>query len=244
MRTLLIDDERLARKELAGLLSEFENLEIIGECQNADEAKEQIEKLRPDLIFLDIQMPGKSGFDLLAELDYVPKVIFITAYDEYAINAFEVNALDYLLKPVEPQRLKVAIDRIEVELKEEQEDTGQTPNTNRDVLGLQDQIFLKDGDRCWLVKLQDVRMFESEGNYVRVYFDKSKPLILKSLNNLESRLNPVDFFRVSRKFVVNLRWIEKIEPWFNGGLQITLSSGEQVEVSRRQTARFKDLMSL
>lgn len=244
MRTLLIDDERLARKELAGLLSEFENLEIIGECQNADEAKEKIEELRPDLIFLDIQMPGKSGFDLLAELDFVPRVIFVTAFDEYAINAFEVNALDYLLKPVEPQRLKLALDRISDELAEEASESPFPKEQSRSILGLQDQIFLKDGERCWLVKLQDVRMFESEGNYVRVYFNSSKPLILKSLNNLESRLNPVDFFRVSRKFVVNLRWIDKIEPWFNGGLQITLSTGEQVEVSRRQTARFKDLMSL
>lgn len=244
MKTLLIDDERLARKELAGLLSGFQNVEIVGECQNADEAKEKIEELRPDLIFLDIQMPGKTGFDLLAELDYVPRVIFVTAFDEYAINAFEVNALDYLLKPVEPQRLKLALDRITEDIAEDKDESPVPEGQGRSNLGLQDQIFLKDGERCWLVKLQDIRMFESEGNYVRVYFDKSKPLILKSLNNLEARLNPVDFFRVSRKFVVNLRWIDKIEPWFNGGLQITLSTGEQVEVSRRQTARFKDMMSL
>lgn len=242
MKTLLIDDERLARKELRNLLSEFDEVEIVGECQNADEAKEMIETLNPDLIFLDIQMPGKSGFDLLEELDYVPKVIFVTAYDEYAIKAFEVNAFDYLLKPVEPQRLGAALERIEneIEVEEEQRPAGE----NRKILGQHDQIFLKDGERCWLVKLADVRLFESEGNYVRVYFNQAKPLILKSLNNLEHRLDPMEFFRVNRKYVVNLKWIDKIEPWFNGGLQVTLSSGEKVEVSRRQTARFKDFMSL
>src|SRR5690554_855161 len=243
MRTLLIDDERLARKELKNLLADFEQVEIIGECQNADEAKEMIETLNPDLIFLDIQMPGKSGFDLLEELEYVPKVIFVTAYDEYAIKAFEVNAFDYLLKPVEPQRLESSLDRIEKEI-EEEEATLHTTGASRKVLNQSDQIFLKDGERCWLVKLSDVRLFESEGNYVRVYFNQSKPLVLKSLNNLEDRLNPVEFFRVNRKYIVNLKWIDKIEPWFNGGLQVTLSSGEKVEVSRRQTARFKDFMSL
>jgi len=244
MKTLLIDDERLARKELSTLLQEYSQVEIIGECQNAEEAKEKIESLTPDLIFLDIQMPGKSGFELLEELDYVPKVIFVTAYDEYAIKAFEVNAFDYLLKPVEPHRLETALDRIEKELEIEDTQRKSGEERGRKVLSQQDQIFLKDGERCWLVKLEDVRMFESEGNYVRVYFNQSKPLILKSLNNLEHRLNPIEFFRVNRKYIVNLKWIDKIEPWFNGGLQLTLTSDEKVEVSRRQTARFKDLMSL
>lgn len=243
MKTLLIDDERLARKELRKLLEDFPQIEIIGECQNADEAKEMIENLTPNLIFLDIQMPGKSGFDLLESLEYVPKVIFITAYDEYAIKAFEVNAFDYLLKPVELHRLESSIDRVEKEIIET-ETTRQRSVHDRKVLSQHDQIFLKDGDRCWLVKLSDVRLFESEGNYVRVYFNQNKPLVLKSLNSLEERLNPVEFFRVNRKFIVNLKCIDKIEPWFNGGLQVTLHSGEKVEVSRRQTARFKEFMSL
>lgn len=243
MKTLLIDDERLARKELGNLLADFEEVEIIGECQNADEAREQIEKLRPDLIFLDIQMPGKSGFDLLEELDYVPRIIFVTAYDEYAIKAFEVNALDYLLKPVEPQRLETALGRIKEEIEAEHTQK-QNHSEGENLLLPNSQIFLKDGEKCWLVTLSDVRMFESEGNYVRVYFDQNKPLILKSLNNLEARLDPRAFFRINRKFIVNLRYIDKIEPWFNGGLQVTLKTGEKAEVSRRQTARFKELMSL
>lgn len=245
MRTLIIDDERLARKELANLLKDYPQIDIIGECSNVDEARDEIEKHKPDLIFLDIQMPGKNGFDLLDELHYMPQVVFVTAYDEYAIKAFEVNALDYLLKPVENKRLDETIKKMEAritEIKSQQpihEDLG-----NNGKLGEEDQIFLKDGEKCWFVTLKDVRMFESEGNYVRVYFNNYKPLILKSLNNLEERLDQKVFFRTNRKFIVNLRWVEHIENWFNGGLQVTLRDGTKVEVSRRQAAKFKDVMSL
>lgn len=242
MKTLLIDDERLARKALSGLLENHREIEVVGECQNADEAKEMIEKLQPELIFLDIQMPGKSGFELLESLDYVPRVIFVTAFDEYAIKAFEVNALDYLLKPVEPARLASALHRLMQDEQPAENDTQEGGPEGRLTFG--DQIFLKDGEKCWFVSLGDIRLFESEGNYVRVYFEGNKPLILKSLNNLEKRLDHKEFFRVNRKHIVNLKNIDKVEPWFNGGLQLTLSSGEKIEVSRRQTARFRDLMSL
>ncbi|MEM9052859.1 MAG: LytTR family DNA-binding domain-containing protein [Bacteroidota bacterium] len=242
MKTILVDDERLARKELSNLLANHENIEIIGEAQNADEAKQLIEEHNPELIFLDIQMPGKTGFELLEELDSTPEVIFVTAYDDYAIRAFEVNALDYLLKPVDETRLDEALKRI-AERKERSKEE-EVESENNSVLNLDDQIFLKDGDKCWFVTLRDVRMFESEGNYVRVYFGNSKPLILKSLNNLEKRLVDKDFFRINRKFIVNLKEVTHIEPWFNGGLQIKLKSGDQLEVSRRQSAKFKDLMSL
>ncbi len=243
MKTLIIDDERLARKELMNLLTKHPEIEVVGECQNADEAAEMIEKLQPDLIFLDIQMLGKSGFDLLNDLEYLPRVIFVTAYDEFALKAFEVNALDYLMKPVEPQRLALAIEKVQSDM-EEAETPSDQPTVRDGVLRATDQIFLKDGEKCWFVTLGDVRLFESEGNYVRVYFNQFKPLILKSLNNLEKRLDGRDFFRVNRRHMVNLRWIDKVEPWFNGGLQLTLKSGDKVEVSRRQTSRFKELMSL
>ena len=243
MRTVIIDDERLARKELSSLLEEFKEIEVIAECANAEEARKLIESERPDLIFLDIQMPGETGFDLLETLEYVPRVVFVTAYDEYAIKAFEVNALDYVLKPVEEERLEEAIRKVNEEFGEEQSDDASAPE-NEGKLGMNDQIFLKDGDKCWFVTLKDVRMFESEGNYVRVFFDKYKPLILKSLNNLEKRLDDKDFFRINRKFIVNLKEINHIEPWFNGGLQIKLKTGETLEVSRRQASRFKDLLSL
>ncbi len=240
MRVLLIDDERLARRELKSLLKEFAQIEVVGECSNVDEAKEQIDKLKPDLIFLDIEMPEKTGFDLINELDAVPNFVFITAYDEYAIRAFEVNALDYLLKPVDPERLADTIKKIEspepVNTEEKEENTG--------VLKAKDQIFLKDGDKCWFVTLEDIRVFESDGNYVKVYFHNSRPLILKSLNSLEKRLDPKLFFRANRKFIINLKCIEGIESWFNGGLQVEIQNFGKVEISRRQAARFKDLMSL
>ncbi len=246
MRTLIVDDERLARQELIKLLSNYDSIEIIGECANGDEAIEAIDAEKPDLVFLDIQMPGKSGFDLLDELNHIPYVVFVTAYDEYAIQAFEVNALDYLLKPVETPRLEEAIKKVELRLNEARvaQSEPEQENQNDSILTLDKQIFLKDGDKCWFVGLQDVRLFESEGNYVRVYFKDKKPLILKSLNNLEKRLDPEVFFRTNRKYIVNLKWVENVETWFNGGLQLELKDGTKVEVSRRQAAKFKDVMSL
>ena len=235
----MIDDERLARNELRRMLGEFSDVEIIGEAANASEGIEKIEALNPDLIFLDIQMPGKSGFDMLSQLEKAPHVIFVTAYDEYALKAFDVNALDYLMKPVEPQRLAEAL--LKVRQKNEEEISSYN---NRGILSENDQVFVKDGERCWFVKLSDVRLFESVGNYAKVFFGTNKPLILKSLNALEERLDEKVFFRANRKHIINLRMIEKIEPYFNGGLLLDLAGGEKIEVSRRQAVKFKEMMSL
>lgn len=249
MRTLIIDDERLARKELIKMLAAYSDLNIVGECANATEAIELIESEQPDLIFLDIQMPGKSGFDLLEDLESVPQVIFVTAYDDYAIKAFEVNAMDYILKPVEEKRLSEALDKVRKRLESTKKAEAEakpvaTASESDRMLSPQDQIFLKDGDKCWFVSLKDVRLFESEGNYVRVYFDRFKPLILKSLNNLEKRLDEREFFRINRKYIVNLAEIEHVETWFNGGLKLRIKDGSELEVSRRQASKFKELMSL
>ena len=239
MKAILIDDERLARSELKRLLLDFSEVEVIAEAANANEGIEKIESLNPDLIFLDIQMPGKTGFDMLTQLEKAPHVIFVTAYDEYAIKAFDVNALDYLMKPVEPKRLAEAL--LKVRQKEEEE---RLSYNNRGVLSEHDQVFVKDGERCWFVKLSDVRLFESVGNYAKVYFGSNKPLILKSLNALEERLDEKIFFRANRKHIINVRKIEKIESYFNGGLLIDLAGGEKIEVSRRQAVKFKEMMSL
>jgi two-component system LytT family response regulator len=244
MRALVIDDERLARKELINLLNQLETVEVVGEAIHVEDAKEKIEQLQPDVIFLDIQMPEKTGFDLLEELDQVPHVIFTTAYDEYALKAFQVNALDYLLKPIEPKRLEEAVLKLQgrmegIAKREEAEGLG-----NQKKLTLEDQVFVKDGDRCWFVRLSNVRLFESDGNYIKVYFENFKPMIHKSLNALDERLDEKSFFRASRKHIINLGWVEGIEPWFNGGLVVTLKGGDRIEVSRRQAARFKEMMSL
>lgn len=244
MRTILIDDERLARKEMRNMLEAHPQIEVIGECANADEGVAMIHAEKPDLIFLDIQMPGRTGFEMLEVLEYIPRVIFVTAYDEYAIRAFEVNALDYLLKPVEKERLAEALRKTADEAENGAAHKIDDGAERKDMLNAEDRIFLKDGEKCWFVPLKDVRVFESEGNYVRVYFDRFKPLILKSLNNLEKRLDERDFFRINRKYIVNLKEIAHIEPWFNGGLKVRLHNGEELEVSRRQSAKFKDRLSL
>lgn len=176
IKAIIIDDERLARNELKKLLQDHSDIEVIEEAANVDDGIEKIETLNPDLIFLDIQMPGKTGFDLLAEVEKAPKVIFTTAYDEYAIKAFEVNALDYLLKPIEPKRLADAIQKLQAEIFKE--NVG-IQGGNRGPLTELDQVFVKDGERCWFVKLGEIRLFESVGNYAKVFFGTHKPLILK-----------------------------------------------------------------
>jgi two-component system LytT family response regulator len=242
MRAIIIDDERLARTELRKLLQDYPEVEVVDEAANADEGINKIDSLQPDLVFLDIQMPGKTGFDMLAELERAPHVIFTTAYDEYALKAFEVNALDYLLKPIEPKRLADAMQKLHVA--ETKENHIVPENFNQSILTEVDQVFVKDGERCWFVKLSDIRLFESVGNYAKVFFGGNKPLILKSLNALEERLDQKTFFRANRKHIVNLRMIDKIEPYFNGGLLLELKGGEKIEVSRRQTVKFKEMMSL
>lgn len=242
IKAIIVDDERLARNELKKLLTEHSEILVVDEAANAEEGIEKIELQNPDLIFLDIQMPGQTGFDLLSNLERSPHVIFTTAYDEYALKAFEVNALDYLLKPIEPRRLSDAIQKLQFEISRRKvEDQN---NTNRGPLTEEDQVFVKDGERCWFVKLSEIRLFESVGNYAKVFFSTNKPLILKSLNALEERLDTRFFFRANRKHIINLRWIEKIEPYFNGGLLVELKGGEKIEVSRRQTVKFKEMMSL
>jgi len=243
IRTLIVDDERLARQELKSLVADLPEIQVVAETGKPTEALDLIERENPDLIFLDIQMPGMDGFELLEQLTgRAPEVIFVTAFDEFALKAFEVNALDYILKPVEFSRLEEAVKRVSKRI-----ETRKKQTENKEPEGMlepNDQVFLKDGDKCWFVVLENIRLFESEGNYVRVYFDDQKPLILKSLNSLTDRLNEKYFFRASRKHIVSLRWIDKVETWFNGGLLVILKDGTKVEVSRRQSVKLKELMAL
>ena len=244
LRTLIIDDERLAREELKSLLKQYDEIDIIGEAKNGEEAILMIKDLKPELIFLDISMPGMTGFEMLKQLEEIPKVIFVTAYDEFALKAFEINALDYILKPVDPNRLQESVKKIN----QKEEDfisklEGQTSRKDRQ-LTLSDSVFIKDGEKTWFIELNRIRMLESDGNYVKVYFDGYRPLLLRSLNSFEERLDSEFFFRANRKFIINLKWISSIENWFNGGLMVELKEGEKVEISRRQAIRFKEIMSL
>jgi two-component system LytT family response regulator len=232
MRALLIDDERLARAELRRLLAAHPEVEIVGEAVNAADGVQQIAALKPDLIFLDVQMPGGSGFDMLASLEEAPEVIFTTAFDQYALQAFEVNALDYLQKPIQAARMASALQRCAV--RRQSTAAATTPK----------KLFIKDGERCWFVAVQDIRLFESDGNYTRVYFERQQPLMLRSLNQLEEKLDPQHFFRANRRHIINLDYVEQVEPNDAGGLDLTLRDQLQVEVSRRRAAQFKALTSL
>ncbi len=241
MKVLLVDDERLARNELRRLLAAFPAVAVVGEAANAGQAREQIAALHPDLLFLDVQMPGETGVQLLESLEPpVPQVIFTTAYDEFAVKAFELNALDYLLKPVDPARLAAAIERLQAK-------TGAAPADPADKparLEAADKVFVREGDRCWFVEVKQIRLLESEGNYTRVHFDDAQPQLFRSLNAMEERLDAKCFFRANRRQIINLAWIEKIEPWFSGGLLVQLKGGAKVELSRRQAQEFREKMSL
>jgi len=240
MKALLIDDERLARNELRRLLEAYPAIEICDEAANAKQAREKISALKPDLLFLDVQMPGESGIDLLASLEPpVPQVIFTTAFDEFAVKAFELNALDYLLKPVDPARLATAIERLNMK-----SGADTSPEAQPAPLAETDKVFVREGDRCWFVEVRSIRLLESEGNYTRVHFDDAQPQLFRSLNAMEGRLDPKVFFRANRRQIINLAWIDKIEPWFSGGLLVQLKGGAKVELSRRQAQEFREKMSL
>lgn len=239
MKALIVDDERLARNELRRMLKNFPDIEIVGEAGNADEAQRHILRLCPDLIFLDIQMPGGDGFQLLERLDDVPPVIFTTAFDKYALKAFEVSALDYLQKPIAPERLAAAIAKVSAR-------SSQTVSAAsiRNAVAADRQIFVRDGDRCWFVTVKNIALMESEGNYTRLHFDGSRPLLRRSLADLQTRLDPGIFFRANRKQIINLKFVESIAPWPNEGYLVKLRGGFQIEMSRRQAQKFQAITSL
>jgi two-component system LytT family response regulator len=229
MKALLVDDERLARAGLRRLLKSHADVEVVGEAANADEAVMQMKRLHPDVIFLDVEMPGRSGLELLEDLEDLPAVIFTTAYQDYAVRAFEVSALDYLMKPIVAERLAAALDKLRAAAKPRE------PRVNG-----QQRVFVRDGERCWIIALDEIHLLESEGNYTRVYFAGNRPLVYKSLNALEARLDPATFFRVSRSHIVNLRDIQSLEPQADGGLIATVV-GIKVGISRRQSRKLREV---
>jgi len=239
MNVIIVDDERLAREELKKLLKKFPEVEVIAECSNAEEGKVKIEELKPDLVFLDIEMPDKNGFEMLNEISAIPDVVIISAYDEYAIKAFEFQALDYLLKPIDANRLAECIKKYHI--KEEKEIQSEI---KRDKLEPDSKIFLKDGDSCWFVKLNDIILFESLGNYVKVRLPNANPVIFTSLNSLEERLPSKMFFRANRKYIINLNHVKSISTWVNYGFIAEMSNGMEIELSRRQSMKFKELYGL
>jgi two-component system LytT family response regulator len=248
--TLIVDDERLVRSELRRMLQPHDPVEVVGEAADATEAEAAVEDLDPDLLLLDVQMPDASGFDLLERLDEVPHVIFVTAYDEYAIRAFEVNALDYLVKPVEEERLADALETVQEQAALSGEAAGPVPQPDADesqdaeTLTVEDQVFVKDGRRCWFIRLKMVRLFEAAGNYTRLYFDDEEPLVHRSLSSLEDRLEPDRFFRASRQHILNLEWVDDVSRRPDGKLRAHLPGGKSVEFSHRRSRTFRNEMGL
>tara|TARA_R110001592_G_scaffold39371_2_gene129647 strand:+ start:604 stop:1323 length:720 start_codon:yes stop_codon:yes gene_type:complete len=238
MKALIIDDSNLARQELKHLLKNRDDVQVIGEAENAEDALEKIIDLKPELLFLDIQMPGKDGFELLQELEDAPEVIFTTAFDHYAMKAFDHNALDYLQKPIKDDRLALALEKAAAKIRKRASDL-----KDKNVLGLNNQVFVKDGETCWFVDLAEIRILEIMGSYTRIFFKDQKPMIPRSLNYMESRLDTEVFFRANRQQIINLKYIARIEPWFSGTLKVYLKGGEEIEVSRRQSIKFREVMS-
>jgi two-component system LytT family response regulator len=239
IKAVIVEDSRLARNELKELIKKYDDIEILGEAENVDAGFELIQSTSPDLLFLDINMPEKDGFELLEMLDEVPITIFTTAFDEYAIKSFEYNALDYLLKPVSEKRFDMAMEKVRTKLESNRIGADMSKKLKES-----SQIFIKDGESCWLVKIGDISHFEIVGNYTRVFFGDKRPLLYKSLNLIEEKLPEASFFRANRQQIVNTHFIESVVPWFNGKLKLIMQNGEEIEVSRRQSYIFKDRMSL
>ena len=240
LKAVIVEDSRLARNELKELLKVHKEIELVGEAENVDEGFKLIRDKKPDLLFLDINMPEKDGFELLEMLDDVPTTIFTTAFDEYAIKSFEYNAFDYLLKPINQNRFTKCIEKVV----ENGSNSLLSGSKSEDELSLDKQIFIKDGEKCWLVKIQDIYMFEIVGNYTRVFFEINKPLIYKSLGQIEDKLPNDVFFRANRQQLININHVKKVISWFNGKLKIEMNSGDEIEISRRQSYIFKEQLSL
>lgn len=240
IKTVIVEDSRLARNELKELIRQHPEIQLIGEAENVDEGFELIKATNPDLLFLDINMPEKDGFELLEMLDEVPITVFTTAFDEYAIKSFEYNALDYLLKPINEKRFALAMEKVQSKLDNTSDDSA----SSQERLTGNSQIFIKDGEKCWLIKIGDISHLEIVGNYTRVFFKDERPMLYKSLNQVEEKLPEKYFFRANRQQIINTNFIGNVVPWFNGKLKLTMQNGEEVEVSRRQSYLFKDKMSL
>ena len=233
IKTIIIDDERLARQELKTLTAKWPEIQIIGEAENAFEAEELINLEQPDLIFLDIQMPQKNGFELLETLDNVPVVIFVTAYDEYALQAFEVSALDYIVKPIHTDRFDKCIQKA----------IAQIQNRQREKKLTKHQIFIKDANKCYFIKLAEISYIKSIGNYAQLHFNGQSAMVKRSLNYLEETL-PDYFFRCNRSEIINHHFIDQIRPLSKGTLRVKLTSNQVIDLSDRKSVVFKEQLKL
>ncbi|HEY0763659.1 MAG TPA: LytTR family transcriptional regulator DNA-binding domain-containing protein [Pyrinomonadaceae bacterium] len=246
IRALVVDDEPLAREMIREMLGADPDVEIVGECSNGREAVDAIKSLRPDLVFLDIQMPELGGFEVLAsfEPESTPYVIFVTAYDQYAVRAFEVHAFDYLLKPFDNERFDTAWQRVKAQIK-----VDQSGERDQHILALLEELksgprhlerlVIKNGGRVFFLNVQDVYCIESEGNYVRVYDNQKGYLLRETISNLEEQLDPKQFRRIHRSAIVKIDRIKEMQPWFHGEYRIIMENGKELTLSRNYRANFQ-----
>jgi two-component system LytT family response regulator len=232
---IIIDDEKLARELLREYLSAFPDIEIIGECSKGSEAVEQIDKLKPDLIFLDVQMPGMTGFDVLDEIVHIPYVIFTTAYDHYAIKAFEKNAVDYLLKPLDQERFKLAIERAQQRKKIESgniEDLLSSMHTHAPRASYETHIFVQKSEKLFNLPVEDIIYLEASGDYTIISAKSDQYVSSSGIGKLEEIMNPEIFLRVHRSTIINVNYLKEIERHFNGGMVVKMQNGKSFPVSR------------
>ena len=249
IRALIVDDEALARERIRDMLHGDPEIEVIGECANGREALETIKKKSPELVFLDIQMPGKNCLDILDSLgpDCIPAVIFVTAYDQYAVRAFEVHALDYLLKPFDQARFKKALERAKAQIT-----AGQRGEIGQRIMSALEQIktrpdylerlVVKTNGRVFFVKTSEIDWLEAEGNYVRLHSGKESYLLRETITSLESQLDPKVFMRVHRSAIVNINQIQELQPWFHGEYRVMLNSGIELTLTRSYKDRLHELL--
>ncbi|MDG1752683.1 MAG: LytTR family DNA-binding domain-containing protein [Thalassotalea sp.] len=239
INTIIVEDSELARLELKNLLLAHPEINIIAEAEDVDSAVSIISEKSPDLVLMDIDLPGGNAFDVLARLTIIPPLIFTTAFDNFAVDAFEFNTVDYLLKPLKKERLAKALNKLLSNASTKEQSSNAV-----ELLSGDSQFFVKDGEKCWLIKVNDVRYIEAIGNYSRIHFAEQSPMHYSSIQKIEQRLDPKKFFRINRQELVNLNYIVAIEPWITGGLRLTLTCGKELDVSRRQSNNFKSLMAL
>jgi two-component system LytT family response regulator len=247
LRVLIVDDEPLARERIRSLLNREEAMEVIGECGDGQEAVTAIQELRPDLVFLDVQMPKLDGFDVLEALEpeRMPTVIFVTAYDRYALKAFEVHAFDYLLKPFDRDRFRKAIQRVRSQFdKREPKRPARVRALLHDVKDVRkplERIIIKSGGRVYFVRTEEIDWIEAAGNYLRLHVGGNMHLLRDTMTGIEGKLDAGQFVRIHRSTIVNVERIQELQPWFHGDYVVILRDGTQLTMSRSFRPRFQEL---
>jgi two-component system, LytTR family, response regulator len=238
IRTIVVDDESLARERITSLLALQPDIDVVGTAADGPDAVAAIERQQPDLVFLDVQMPGMNGFEVLECLDTPPAIVFVTAHDGYALRAFEIHALDFLLKPFDQTRFEKTLDRARARVRERPADAGLDPRLASLLDELQanrrypERVIVKTSGRVFFVRTQDIDWVEASGNYVRIHTRGEAHLLRESMKNMEARLDPRLFVRIHRSAIVNVDRIREMEPWFHGEYIVILQDGTRLTASR------------